>query len=447
MRIELPAAVALVVGWLEAAGFEAYIVGGCVRDSLLGDTPADWDVTTSARPEQVVTLFVEAGIRVIETGLQHGTVTVVSQGEQVEVTTYRVDGDYSDGRRPDGVAFVSSLRDDLARRDFTINAMAYHPQRGLVDLFGGVDDLRRKRICCVGDPMLRFGEDYLRILRAFRFAARLGFALDAATQAAAEVQREGLRLVAPERIHKELDAFLPVADAPMLRQFFDLFGALLLPELAACRGVAQHHPYHIYDVYDHILAAVAACPSRDLAVKWALLLHDVGKPACKTTDDSGVDHFYRHPEVSETLARQVLRRLRYDNGLVDDVCQLVKYHDLHLQSNLVYAKKLLAKLGQRQAERLCLVRRCDALAQSDLALGSIADADGCLAAIGQAVASREAYCLADLAVTGEDVMAVLGLPPSAAVGAVLRHLLEQVVTGTVANERAALLVEVERQRR
>ena len=328
---EPPAPALEAIARLRAAGFLAYLVGGCVRDTLLGRVPGDWDITTAALPEQVEAVF--AGERIIETGLKHGTVTVLLDGLPLEITTFRTEAAYSDHRHPDAVAFTPSLTEDLARRDFTINAMAWTLEKrgegldaGLQDPFGGQADLEKKLIRCVGDPHKRFEEDALRILRALRFASQLDFTIDPATAAAAHALRDTLALVSRERIAVELTKLLC---GPAARRIIVEYWEILsvpLPELAPMAGLDQRNKHHCYDVLEHSAAAVEAVPPEKL-LRWAALLHDVAKPACFTVDEAGRGHFYGHAKRGAPMAREIMTRLRFDKDTVNRVAQLVELHD------------------------------------------------------------------------------------------------------------------------
>ena len=324
LNSQVPAPAREALSRLEAAGFAACLVGGCVRDSFLGRVPGDWDVTTSALPEQTETVF--AGERIIETGLKHGTVTVLLEGLPLEITTFRRESGYADHRHPDAVAFTPSLEEDLARRDFTINAMAWSPARGLADPLGGRVDLEKRIIRCVGEPRARFDEDALRILRALRFAAQLDFAIDPATAEAAFALKDTLALVSRERIAAELTKLLcGPAVRRIVREYWPIL-ALPLPELAPMAGLDQRSPYHCYDVLEHSAAAAEAVPP-DRILRWAALLHDAGKPACFTLDEQGRGHFYGHAKPGAELARAALTRLRFDKDTVRRVAALVELHD------------------------------------------------------------------------------------------------------------------------
>ncbi len=324
--MEIPENVQAVLKTLEAAGHEAWCVGGCVRDALMGRSPEDWDVTSSARPEETLALF---GHRGLPTGLKHGTVTVKTEEGPVEVTTYRIDGTYRDHRRPETVAFSRSLDEDLARRDFTVNAMARNLRGELRDPFGGREDLRRGILRCVGEPDRRFQEDALRILRGLRFAATLGLGIEPGTAAAVRRNRDGLRNIAAERIQAEFFKLLPGKDAAeVLRGCPEAFG-VFWPELLAMVGFCQRNRHHCFDVWEHTLHALAAAPG-DLVLRCTMLLHDVGKPDSFTLDEQGVGHFYGHPAVSAQLADQMLRELKFDNKTRERVVLLVERHDAQL---------------------------------------------------------------------------------------------------------------------
>ena len=344
MKIEIPTGAAYILQQLNKHGYEAYIVGGCVRDSLLGKQPNDWDITTSAKPEAVKAIF----HRTIDTGIQHGTVTVLVDREILddgrgspashtdyafEVTTYRVDGVYTDHRRPESVCFTASLEEDLKRRDFTINAMAYNPEQGVIDIFGGQEDLEKGIIRCVGEASERFDEDALRILRAVRFAAQLDFVIENQTREAMRDQAKFLKDISAERICTELTKMIVSKHPERLEEAYELgLTNIFLPEFDRMMQTPQNNPYHLYDVGRHtlqVMRAVSATP----VLRYAALLHDVGKPECKTTDETGVDHFYGHQELSAKMARTILRRLKLDNDTIDQVCRLVRNHDYGLSGD------------------------------------------------------------------------------------------------------------------
>ena len=434
MVIPVPEYVRRVLGALEEAGWESYAVGGCVRDALLGREPHDWDVTTAARPEAVKAVF--AGERIIDTGLKHGTVTLLTDGGPVEITTFRTEGDYTDARHPDRVSFVSDVHEDLRRRDFTVNAMAFSPGRGLRDDFGGQEDLAAGVIRCVGDADERFREDALRILRALRFAARYGFTIEPATAGAMARNRERMLRLSPERIFSELKGILTAPGAgEMLRTYPEIFFTVL-PELAPLRGFDQRRPHaHQWDVWEHTARSVDAAPP-DTVIRLAMLLHDAGKPAAFSLDpDTGMGRFYGHPAAGARIAQDVLRRLRCDNATVKSVTTLVEHHEMLDGHGKKAMRRILSRLGEEDARRLLAVCRADAAAHTPetcakrlerLALDE--------AALGELI--REGSCLSvkDLAVGGRDLME-LGFAPGPALGRTLQRLTEEVMDETLPNRK------------
>ena len=433
--MQIPSGAAWILDRLNGAGYRAYVVGGCVRDALLGLPPKDWDVCTSARPEEMLAVFHDC--HVVETGLRHGTLTVVLDHVPYEVTTFRVDGAYSDHRHPDGVTFVADVRSDLARRDFTVNAMAYHPEEGLVDAFGGREDLRQGVIRCVGDPSKRFGEDALRILRALRFAATYGFAVDAATAAAAHRLKGTLARVAAERIHVELVKLLcGKACGQVLRTFADVI-AQVLPEVAPMFSFDQRNPHHRYDVWEHTVRAVEGVPPTE-TLRLAMLLHDAGKPAAFSVDEQGVGHAYGHGEVSRALAESALSRLRVDHVTAGRVITLVAHHDIPLSTEAKVLKRRLNQFGEEALRQLITMQRADNLAKGTLSAAEVdAWADNLTRALDELLASAPCITLRNLAVNGRDLTA-LGLTGKA-VGSCLNALLDAVLEERLPNEREALL--------
>lgn len=435
MKVNFPESVRWAIKRLNDAGYEAWAVGGCVRDSVLGKEPHDWDMTTSALPEETMAVF--ADHPVIETGLKHGTVTVLVDGEPLEITTYRVDGSYSDSRRPDSVSFTRSLKDDMARRDFTINAMAAHPEKGIVDCFGGLEDLKNGVIRCVGDPERRFSEDALRILRAMRFSAVLGFPIEEKTAEALLNIRENLRHVAMERIFSELRRMLCGKDiGRILRQFPQVLW-VFLPELQPMAGFEQHNPNHLYDVWEHTVVSVESVPA-DEVLRLTMLLHDAGKPACFSMDDKGIGHFYGHPVKSRELAENILSRLRADNHTGERVLALVEHHDADIAAKPASVRRWLGKLGERGFFDLLAVKRADNLAQ-DLSYRDKRDVLDALALMAKEIlAEGQCFTLRSLAVNGYDLME-LGFKPGVHMGDVLDSLLEKVVEGECPNDKEELL--------
>lgn len=421
---------------LEQQGYEASAVGGCVRDLLRGEIPHDWDITTSARPEEVLKVF--AGEQVLTTGLRHGTVTVLLDGNPYEVTTYRADGTYTDGRRPDAVVFVSALEEDLARRDFTVNAMALDRHGVLHDPFGGQADLQQNILRCVGEPERRFREDGLRLMRALRFAATLEFSIHPDTARALHTCRDMLTHVAGERIQAELFRLLPGPGAgAVLRAFPDVL-AVFWPELAPLPGFDQRSPWHCYDLWEHTVRAVENVPPT-IPLRLAALLHDVGKPACFSVDESGTGHFYGHPAVSARLADEMLRRLHTSNTLREEVVSLVERHHWDLPPTEAVVRRRLRQLGPEGFSALLALQRADLHGQAgDIAAPRLAELDRTEALARDILAQRPCLSLKELAFSGKDVLA-LGVSPGPAVGEILKALLDRVAEGELPNTREALL--------
>lgn len=435
MPIVIPPHIRHILNRLEAQGHPAWCVGGCVRDSLLGRTPADWDVATRARPEEVLACFPE--LPTVDTGRAHGTTGLVLPQGLVEVTAFRTDGPYSGHRRPESVRYAAAIEEDLARRDFTVNAMAWHPERGLRDPFGGRADLESGVLRCVGEPVRRFEEDALRILRLLRFAAVLGFAIHSATQAAACQCRELLACLSPERVREELSKLLcgPAAARVLEENAALLFAAL--PELEPLSHCAQESPYHCWDAWIHSLRALEAAPAAPID-RWAALLHDCGKPPVKTYGPDGLAHFYGHAQAGVELAGPLLSRLRFPNREREAILALVELHGQVLPLSEKRLKKLLARLGPQGFERLLGLMRADVLAQAPHL------ASGRLPLIAQAQREAEAVlahgdCLTvrDLALRGGDLLA-LGVPPGPRLGRTLNRLLDEVLAGTLPNEKPGL---------
>ena len=431
--IRLPAHAARAIEQLEGAGFETWAVGGCVRDSLRGAAPHDWDLCTAARPEQMKAVF--AGERVLETGLKHGTLTLLTDGGPLEITTFRADGGYSDGRHPDAVRFVGSVEDDLARRDFTVGAMAWHPARGLCDPYGGLDDLQDGILRAVGDPDARFTEDGLRILRAVRFASQLGFAVEPQTAAAMRRQLARLNCVAAERVREELTRTLCGRFVQRaLLSYRDVLAAVL-PELVPMFDCAQQNPHHLYDVWEHSVRAVGQVPAVP-ALRWAMLLHDCGKPACKTIDEKGVGHFYGHPKVSREIAERIVQRLRFSGAESARILLLVEQHDRPLGENDKLVRRRLSQIGEARFRDLLAIKKGDAVGQGTHP-EDVAWLYGMEQCLDRVLAADACFSLRQLAVNGDDMLA-LGLS-GPAVGAMLHDLLRAVIDEQADNTRGALL--------
>ena len=448
---ELPAYARRVVDVLEAAGYEAWVVGGWVRDALLGRPGHDVDVTTSAPWQETARVLRAAGIEVHETGTAHGTVTAVVEGRPVETTTYRVEGSYSDRRHPDEVRFVTNVREDLARRDFTVNAMAFHPERGLLDPFGGEKDLAARIIRAVGEPRLRFEEDALRVLRAVRFACRLDAMIEPATQAALVACAPELSEIAQERIGQEMDGILATGRAAWaLRHEFAVLSAAV-PELAPMAGFDQKSPYHDYDVLEHTARVCAgveefAGGSPLHALRWAALLHDVAKPACWSEDVSGRGHFFGHPEEGARVTHSVMGRLAIPREVVRAACALVSLHDFEIRATAPSLRRMLLELERRapgQAGELSFalldLKRADAVAKAPQCMGYAVELDAMSRVLRAELAGGGVWKTGQLAVSGADVIRERGIEPGPGVGMVLAQLLSAVMAGEVENEREALL--------
>ena len=441
MKIRLPEHVTFILHTLEAAGFEGYAVGGCVRDALLGREPQDWDITTNAHPLQVKELF----RRTIDTGLQHGTVTVMLDHTGYEVTTYRIDGEYEDGRHPKEVSFTGSLREDLMRRDFTINAMAYNETDGLVDLFEGKEDLERGMIRCVGNPKERFSEDALRMMRAIRFSAQLGFAIDPQTLEAVCALSDTIEKISAERIQTELLKTLTSAHPDAVRIFYETgLSAHFLPELDAMMETDQNNPHHCYSVGEHTLHSLLHVEA-DKVLRLTMLLHDVAKPQCKTTDEAGIDHFHGHPAQGAQMARVILRRLKLDKDTVARVTQLIRGHDDNPPLTERNVRRAVYRVGSAQYPAIFAVKRADILAQSDYQREEkLSYVDAYETLYTQILEKNQCLSIRDLAVNGADLLAA-GVPQGRQIGEYLDQLLQLVLEQPELNTREYLLEVVRKQ--
>ncbi len=437
VHITIPKAAAYILDTLHRAGYEAYVVGGCVRDSLLNRLPDDWDITTNATPSKVKDLFK----RTIDTGIQHGTVTVMIDKTGYEVTTYRVDGKYEDHRRPAGVTFTASLKEDMLRRDFTINAMAYNEEEGLVDYFDGQEHLAKCQICCVGNPIERFDEDALRVLRAMRFAAQLGFTIHADTLSAMKENAVYLRDVSAERIRVELTKLL-LSDSPKMLLTVGIPCGIIdivLPELKEMLNTTQNNPHHCYNVGEHCVKA-ASYIEKDVVLRWAALLHDIGKPLVKTVDEEGIDHFYKHGSVGAPLAENVLRRLKFDNNTIKAVRELIYWHDYSWGEKIStkQVRKASARIGSQYMEKLFSLQKADVLAQSDfLKQEKLTLLEEVKERYQEVLREKQCISISGLALNGKDLMA-LGVKPGKAMGELLKQLLEQVLENPEYNTRECL---------
>lgn len=434
MKIELPRKVVLIIKNLQRHGYDAYAVGGCVRDSILNRKPEDWDITTSAKPEQVKRIF----RRTVDTGIEHGTVTVLIGKDGFEVTTYRVDGLYEDGRHPKEVTFTSRLEEDLKRRDFTINAMAYNDDERLVDAFGGMRDLNYHLIRCVGDPKERFSEDALRILRAVRFSAQLAFPIEPETAEAIKSLAPNLEKISAERIQAELVKLL-VSDHPEWIQDACELGItkVVLPEWDDMVGVKQNTPHHKYDVAAHTVHALQNVKN-DKVLRLTMLFHDMGKPVMKTTDENGRDHFKGHAIASEQIAKTVMKRLKFDNDTIRKVTKLVAYHDYRMEPTGANVRRAMHEIGVELFPYYLAVRLADTKAQSSYERrGKLENIIQIRELYRNALRNKECVTLKDLAVTGTDLIN-LGIAPGKELGTLLNELLDMVIEDPAWNQKGKL---------
>lgn len=434
--IQLPEKVKYIIDTIMEAGYEAYAVGGCIRDSILLREPNDWDITTSASPYQVKALF----RRTLDTGIKHGTVTIMLDKEGFEVTTYRIDGEYEDSRHPKEVTFTRSLREDLRRRDFTINAMAYNEKDGLVDIFGGLDDIRNKTIRCVGNPFERFSEDALRMMRAVRFSAQLGYRIEEETSKAICALAPDLKKISAERIQTELVKLLTSPNPDYLRLAYETgITKVVLPEFDVCMVTEQRNPHHCYTVGEHTLAGIKAVQA-DKVLRLAMLFHDIGKPLCLTTDAEGIDHFHGHPPVSEEIAGNVLHRLKFDNDTIYMVKKLVKYHDQYIEPHPKNVRRAIRKMGEDVFPLLLKVKEADVQAQSDfLREKKEQNLKDVMDVYQRILEEKQCVSLKTLAVNGKDLIEQAGMKPGKELGEVLNELLDLVTEDPARNTREYLL--------
>lgn len=441
IKINIPADVNELIHTLQNNGHKAYIVGGCCRDSILGRTPHDYDICTSATPDEMLEIFKDK--KIIETGLQHGTVTVEVNGESYEITTFRRDGTYSDGRHPDSVEFTSDLVEDLRRRDFTMNAMAYNDEEGLIDPFNGMEDIKYKKISCVGRAEDRFGEDALRILRAIRFAAQLEFAIMPGTDWEIHKQYKNLENISIERINSEFCKIASSDDFCIeLLLYKDVF-SLFIPELKDMFDFPQNNPWHIWDVFGHTIHAVEYCDSDDLIVRLAVFFHDFGKPHSYQDGEDSIRHFKGHGKVSADMTDSIMKRLRFDNETRNNVVELVYYHDATFEIGKKYVKRWLNKIGEKQFRRLLQVKKADNKAQNlELSSDRITELSKIETLIDEVLQEDECFSLKDLAVNGKDLISI-GYRTGKGLGNTLNRLLQLVIDGDCPNEKEKLLQEAE----
>ena len=435
MRIHIPDEAKYIIETLENSGHEAHVVGGCVRDALMGKTPEDWDITTSALPSQTMACF--EGSTIIETGLQHGTLTLVLSNKPFEITTFRADGNYSDFRRPDNVEFIRELKSDLARRDFTINAMAYNPGSGISDFFGGIEDIENKIIRCVGDADTRFREDALRIMRALRFSSVLDFEIEKNTAASIFNHCDLLPHIARERISNELSKLLLGKRVLKILSDYTRIFEEIIPEISETVGFEQNTPYHHLDVWNHIIASVAVA-SKDKIIRLTMLLHDIAKPKCYMEIDS-VGHFHGHEKLSSFMAKDILSRLKYDGETIDAVTQLILHHGDDIVAERKSVKRWLNRIGEERFHQLIEVRKSDLMAKVESKCESrMSKLPSVLTILDEIIAQQQCFSLKDLAIDGNDLLA-LGIPEGKEVGDLLNYLLDMVINENANNEKEELL--------
>ncbi len=434
-EINLPNEVSYIIKQLNKNGYKAYIVGGCVRDTLMGKLPKDWDIATSALPDKTKSIFKNT----YDTGIQHGTVTVVIEGKAFEVTTFRIDGKYQDYRRPLNVSYTQDIIKDLSRRDFTINAIAYHPIDGFIDPFEGTKDITNKLIACVGEPKQRFNEDALRMLRAVRFSITLNFDIEIGTKMAIIEQSNLIKKVSSERIREEFNKIL-LSQKPSRLTIMTKLNLLkyILPEFEVCFDTEQNHPYHIYDVGTHSLKALDNI-RENIILRWVMLLHDIGKPPCKTTDELGIDHFYGHQKVSTQMTKDILKRFRFDNKAARKIGKLVKYHDRYIELNPKAVRRAVRQIGEDIFLELLEVKLADAKAQNPEKFEETLNYIERVKQIYTEIKEKD-DCLSikNLAINGHDLIKI-GIPEGEEIGQTLKSLLELVIDEPELNKKEQLI--------
>ena len=431
LKIEIPSGANEIIHSLQNNGYEAFLVGGCVRDSILGRPIHDYDITTSATPDEMMKIFKDK--RIIETGLQHGTITIVIDGEPYEATTYRIDGNYSDSRRPDKVTFTKSLEEDLKRRDFTINAMAYNDEVGIVDPFNGIEDIKYHKIQCVGKPEDRFAEDALRIV------------LEPNTDYILHKMYQNLENISVERINSEFCKIAASSNFCVQMVLYSDVLSLFIAEIKDMFDFPQNNPYHMYDVWNHTVHAIEYCESDDLVTRLAVFFHDIGKPHCYQDSEDGIRHFKGHGRVSANMTDKIMKRLRFDNDTREKVVELVYYHDATFEVGKKYIKRWLNKIGEEQFRRLLNVRRADIKAQVDMNQETrLQKIDNIGYILEEVLQDEECFSLKDLAVNGKDLITI-GYKPGKEIGEVLNNLLDSVISGENINEKEKLLEIAERR--
>lgn len=436
----MPKNVKTIIKILNTHNYEAFIVGGCVRDSVIGLTPHDWDICTNAKPEEIKKCF--ENFNTFDSGIKHGTISVVLDGEVFEVTTYRIDGTYSDNRRPDSVTFTSDITQDLARRDFTINAMAYNEKRGLIDPYGGRNDLSDKIIKCVGNPDFRFNEDALRIIRALRFASVYNFEIDDETAKSIHKNADLLNNIAVERISVELNKLLSGNGAEkILNNYRDVI-AVFIPEIKPMFDYNQHTKHHNRDLWHHTIYAVKSIDNTPL-LRMSMLLHDIGKPKACKRDEDGTCHFKGHPKYSAEMAENILRRLKYSNDFIETCITLIKYHDVRFNGSKRQLRHVMSAIGDKNVELLLKIQRADIMAQSDYKhREKLEKLDLACQTYKGILADKDCFTLKQLEINGNDIKN-LGVSEGIKIGKILNMLLSLVIEDKINNEKSALIKKAE----
>lgn len=440
MNIVLPKNVKLIIDILNKNGFEAFVVGGCVRDSIIGLTPHDWDICTNAKPEEIKKCF--ANFNTFDSGIKHGTISIVIDGEVYEVTTYRIDGTYSDNRRPDSVTFTSDITKDLARRDFTVNAMAYNEQYGLLDPYGGRNDLSEKIIRCVGNSDFRFNEDALRIIRALRFASVYDFVIENETSESISKNADLLKNIAVERISVEFNKLLCGNGAEeILNKYRDVI-AVFIPEIKPMFDYNQHTKHHNRDLWCHTTYSVKSIDYTPL-LRMSMLLHDIGKPKACKRDEDGTCHFKGHPKYSAEMAETILRRLKYPTEFIETCVTLIKYHDVRFNGSKRQLRHVMSAIGDKNVELLLKIQRADIMAQSDYKHKEKLEKLNLACIVYEEIlADKDCFTLKQLEINGNDIKK-LGVTEGVKIGKILKMLLSLVIEDKLENEKSALLNKAE----
>ena len=440
MKIVLPKNVKLIIDILNKNNFEAFIVGGCVRDSIIRLTPHDWDICTNAKPEEIKKCF--EFFNTFDSGIKHGTISIVIDGEVYEVTTYRIDGTYSDNRRPDSVTFTSDIAKDLARRDFTINAMAYNEQCGLIDPYCGRNDLSDNIIRCVGNPDFRFNEDALRIIRALRFASVYDFVIENETSKSICKNADLLKNIAVERISVEFNKLLCGNGAEeILNNYRDVI-AVFIPEIKPMFDYSQHTKHHNRDLWRHTTYSVKSIDKMPL-LRMSMLLHDIGKPRACKRDEDGTCHFKGHPKYSAEMAEIILRRLKYPTDFIETCVTLIKYHDVRFSGSKRQLRHVMSAIGDKNVELLLKIQRADIMAQSDYKhKEKLEKLDLACEVYEEVLADKDCFTLKQLKINGNDIKK-LGVTEGVKIGKILKMLLSLVIEDKLENKKSALLNKAE----